>query len=136
GDEVVAARGNTGLHVLRGAPGGHESDRNVAHRLDGADLAAKFETVDLGHLDVEQDEIRLDVAHETQTLTGVARAEKAIAGTGDQAFEDVQHLARIIHRDDDGLFHGDDSSHVLSSTNFDVRRLLPRGNRASGAAAP
>src|SRR5713226_8056418 len=99
-DEVVAAGGHAGADVLGGLVRGEEGDRHVAQPHIAADLAARLKTVHPRHLNVEQDEPRLDPCQQAQAFGAAERAEEGVAGSADDMPEQRQVLGRVIDVDD------------------------------------
>ena len=109
---VVAARIEAGDHVLGVGLGGHQDDRNERQRSIGFEPPRHLDPVELRHHDVEQNQVRLDLARLCERFLAVDRGHHFVALALEPELGDVdiglvvvdnQDAGRIAHRLSPGI---------------------------------
>src|SRR6185312_9631351 len=85
--------------------GRHEDHRYVAARVQGLHAAAGFEAVEVGHHDVEQDEIRLGEAGAVERFVAAERDEHVVAVDFEIVDEDAEIDGIVVDDEDSGMRH-------------------------------
>ena len=120
----------------------HEDDRDVPGLAPALDVLGGLEAVELGHLDVEQDERELVVQQPAQRLLAGRRGDQAAVQRGEDRLEREQVLGPVVDQQDVRLVAAGRRAHRAVSFPHasqqqarDRRRGRPR-RRASSPRAP
>ncbi len=106
GEIVVAAGVEAGDHVLRRRLGGDHDHRDEGQALVGLQPAHHFQPVDLGHHDVEQDQVGQGFRHFRQGLLAVGRLDHLVAERAQPHAQDLDVIGNVVdHQDAGGVAH-------------------------------
>ena len=100
GEVLVGPRLEPGDDVLRFRHRGHQDDRRERGLLRLFQLAADRDAVELGHHDVEQDQVGLRFMGDREGLLAVAGGDDIVAVGGEAHAQDA-NIGRIVVGDQD-----------------------------------
>ena len=122
---VVGARLEHGVDRLGVAVGREEDDARLLPAVVGAQHPAQLDATDLGHVDVEHDDVGVVVVHgPPELLLVVDRDEEPHVLVGEQdAGNGAQDHLVVVHRDD--------GRRAAPPRTTATRRLAPRSRRHS-----
>ena len=100
GQVLVAAGLEPRDHVLRVRHRGHHNDRRERERGIGTQAPTHLEAVELGHHDVEQDQIRSMLPGGCQPFLAIGRGEDLVAFRDQSSLQDLD-VRRVVVDDED-----------------------------------
>jgi hypothetical protein len=113
-DEVHGAEIEAARLLKRFVECREKNDRGIARARIGLETGAGFEPVDVGHHDVEQDEIGPRALGDRDRVLAAARGEQTVALPLERLIEHVQ-IRRVVVDEQDLESHVHDSSESTSS---------------------